>query len=366
MTKCSTKHDFLLAATALLLFATKAARAQRPSSHDLDLLDDLIVFGDSLSDVGNIFQASNNTIPDPTIYYKGRYSNGRNYVDFLADIISVNVSTANVYAWGGATTNNDYIAGGSTFLQVPVPSVNEQVAEYIDGLPHTLVPVFRNTTQYVVFAGFNDYWFWANRGTGVNLTDNYILDQVADLVTSNLLSSVNCLLSVGATRIVVGDLPPMVDLPDAADNKTDDQLYAYEYLTAKHNFLLKEKIEALTEVTALLEVRPTVRVFSAYAMYKELIADAPWSGYLAAPTVPCLDSNNTMCQDPFAFMGFDLYHPTTQTHHRLAQVVLAAMTDGEVENHEGSKKQAGTQHVPDHPRRALRGPTTASRKPGDD
>src|SRR5262249_12459629 len=48
------------------------------------LVGNLVVFGDSLSDAGNAALATGGALPDPTLYYHGRFSNGPIWVDTLA------------------------------------------------------------------------------------------------------------------------------------------------------------------------------------------------------------------------------------------------------------------------------------------
>src|SRR6478672_780719 len=68
----------------------------------------LIVFGDSLSDTGNDAIATRGAIPGPP-YAQGRFSNGPNYVDELAQNLGLS-STPSLAggtnsAFGGARTN---------------------------------------------------------------------------------------------------------------------------------------------------------------------------------------------------------------------------------------------------------------------
>ncbi len=43
----------------------------------------IVIFGDSTSDTGNVFELIDHTYPIPPDYWKGRYSNGPNWVDQL-------------------------------------------------------------------------------------------------------------------------------------------------------------------------------------------------------------------------------------------------------------------------------------------
>ncbi|HEY9665653.1 MAG TPA: autotransporter outer membrane beta-barrel domain-containing protein, partial [Coleofasciculaceae cyanobacterium] len=49
----------------------------------------MYVFGDSTSDTGNVFNASGRVLP-PFPYFNGRFSNGWNWVDYLAQDLNLN------------------------------------------------------------------------------------------------------------------------------------------------------------------------------------------------------------------------------------------------------------------------------------
>lgn len=48
---------------------------------------DLIVFGDSLSDTGNVARITGGLVPSEP-YYQGRFTNGPNYVDYMASALA--------------------------------------------------------------------------------------------------------------------------------------------------------------------------------------------------------------------------------------------------------------------------------------
>src|SRR5262245_1866124 len=87
----------------------------------------LVVFGDSLSDVGNISNATFGTNPGP-YYWNGRFSNGPVYTETLATGLGLPAmarSTAggNDYAYGGAQTT-----GTKGLSGVFIKDVDEQVS----------------------------------------------------------------------------------------------------------------------------------------------------------------------------------------------------------------------------------------------
>jgi phospholipase/lecithinase/hemolysin len=67
----------------------------------------LYVFGDSLSDVGTVFRATGGIYPPSPTYFQGRYSNGRVWVEYLADRLHLSSSQINNFARKGATTGSE-------------------------------------------------------------------------------------------------------------------------------------------------------------------------------------------------------------------------------------------------------------------
>ncbi|MEE9424508.1 MAG: SGNH/GDSL hydrolase family protein [Methylococcales bacterium] len=83
----------------------------------------VISFGDSLSDTGNLFQATGSPPPP---YFNGRFSNGPVWNEILTNNFGLSTPTPSLlggtnHAWGGAQTNS---AGN-------VPSTVNQVADFL-------------------------------------------------------------------------------------------------------------------------------------------------------------------------------------------------------------------------------------------
>src|SRR5262245_5890584 len=79
----STKTPWI--AVAVLAMITAALRRAQAGQ-----ISGIVSFGDSLSDVGNDFIASGGTQPaPPASYYQGRFTNGGNWLDYLAHDLHV-------------------------------------------------------------------------------------------------------------------------------------------------------------------------------------------------------------------------------------------------------------------------------------
>ncbi|MEO1069836.1 MAG: SGNH/GDSL hydrolase family protein, partial [Cyanobacteria bacterium J06638_6] len=98
--------------------------------------DGLTVFGDSLSDPGNLFALTGFFPPPP--YDQGRFSNGDLWVDYLADDIGLDSNLIQNFAFGGATTGRDNgldaLFESLTGVDPELPGLADQIDAYVAGL----------------------------------------------------------------------------------------------------------------------------------------------------------------------------------------------------------------------------------------
>ena len=137
------------AAAAALTLAAGAALAGAANAQSYNRL---VVFGDSLSDNGNLFLLSGGTQPPPPFYYQGRFSTGPVFVELLGFNLGryaagdSNAGSIN-YAFGGARTDlsgfppgmrtqlNAYLGGGGTFGANDLVSILGGANNIFQGLP---------------------------------------------------------------------------------------------------------------------------------------------------------------------------------------------------------------------------------------
>jgi phospholipase/lecithinase/hemolysin len=157
---------------------------------------EIVVFGDSFEDTGNVF--STFQMPPSPPYFEGRFSNGPVWVERLAsrlelpDLRPSELGGTN-YAWGGATTGS--IRGN---LSDFVDDVDAQVEKYVS----SKTP--RGDELFVLAGGWNDL----DQGQ-TNL----------QRIVQFLSSHVSVLASVGAKSFLVanvtrsaGDLAPQLNM----------------------------------------------------------------------------------------------------------------------------------------------------------
>jgi phospholipase/lecithinase/hemolysin len=158
-------------------------------------------FGDSLTDVGNVWTATKLFDPDHVKplcppYWNGRFCNGPNYADQLSAHFGLPAPTpsllgGNDYAWGGAGTAT------SGFSTLQTPNLGTQVTAYLDNLNGS--PIDPNRLV-VVWAGGNDPIYEGQTNYAQSVAN--IMDAVSRLVNQ-----------AGAKNILVNNLPALGNTP---------------------------------------------------------------------------------------------------------------------------------------------------------
>lgn len=248
-------------------------------------INQLVIFGDSLSDTGTVFQATNGSYPPDPPYFQGRYSNGRVWVEYLAERLGLAAGQINNLAYGGSTTS-----GGSNSL---VPGLLNQVRSF------TQTPQVNATALYVLWAGANDY-----------------LQGTSDAATpvKNIMDAVSALSQAGAKRVLVTNLPNLGQLPATRSGANAANLTA---LTQSHNQGLRRALKLLGQQQPELEVI----TLDANALYQAAITQPAQFGFTNV-TGACI-SGSSACSNPDQFLFWDGIHPTMTAHQILGKQAFA-------------------------------------------
>ncbi|MBD2438618.1 SGNH/GDSL hydrolase family protein [Nostoc sp. FACHB-110] len=287
----------------------------------------LYVFGDSLSDTGNIYKATNQAYPpssnyDPTQpgpynpsqpYYNGHFSNGPIWVEYLGnelglkptlytDLTTTPPTQGINFAFGGASTGID----NAVFPNQGLPGVLSQVGlftkPYLDN-NQKLDP----NALYTVWAGANDFLF--------------LDDKDAATPVNNISQALGLLAQAGAKNILVFNLPNLGALPAAKNGRDPITL---EQSTTAFNTGLATTIAALDKNYDL-----NIVSFDAYSLFDEVIHNPSIYGFNDV-TNPCLTRLDVCQQDPSKFLFWDDVHPTTFAHKLIADKALQAIKAQEV------------------------------------
>jgi uncharacterized protein YhjY with autotransporter beta-barrel domain/phospholipase/lecithinase/hemolysin len=198
----------LLASAACAALLATAAPAQRVKR--------IVAFGDSYADDGNLFELLG--IPRPAVYPNGRFSNGTNFVDTMAQILNVPVDN---FAIGGAFTNNGNINGPG------IPGFVTEYQSFLAGGGPAAFPrvtgTFSPSDLLVLSIGGNDaraYQFSAgqNPSAAVIATLSANAPSAAAGRVAEATAGLNALVGAGARNITflagdVGRLPEVQGRP---------------------------------------------------------------------------------------------------------------------------------------------------------
>lgn len=166
----------------------------------------MVVFGDSLSDTGNIFLATGGAIPTAP-YFNGRFSNGPVWVDTLATGLGLPAGAVASLAGG----NNYAFGGARTGTSASPPGVLAQIG----GLWAPSHPSADPNALYVVVGGGNDMRDARSAFQTNSAADQAGRQAAAAAAANNLLNGLGFLASVGAKNILLANLPDLGATPEA-------------------------------------------------------------------------------------------------------------------------------------------------------
>ncbi len=310
------------------MLAAAAAGVCLGASGPASAFSELVVFGDSLSDNGNLYKLSDvvsdlfplpglQAVP-PLPYYEGRFSNGKVAVEYLSTLLGVPLKN---FAVAGATTG----ATNPNFTSLPaVPildalkytGLSTQVSNY------TLALTLSGTTAdsnalYMVWAGANDI------SHASNLPATF--GSVIATAVNNIAGAVTSLYDKQARNFLLPLLPDLGATPRALG------LDAVKPGTASFLTLVSTQFnQALTNRFTQLAATWTDEQFYIYDTFSEQhrtmdLAEAAGNNVTDAcfdPSVPSLCANYGA-----SYYYFDEIHPTTSTHLALAQGMAALVPE---------------------------------------
>ena len=255
----------------------------------------VVAFGDSYTDTGNVYKVSRGTWPKSPPYYRGRYSNGPNWVDQLK------LFGVTSYAYGGATTDNNFVQGYAKFGSIPVPGVRQQIGIYVDGTKLNKINFAR--TLYILWAGGNDF---VNKPT---LTPPAIV--------ASLLNGVKDLLAVGAKHILVFNALPAQSIPASQGLAPSPVL---SYLTGLFNTALTAELAVIQQNNT----QASVNIFDINSLASKIIGRN--TSYFTNTVSNCWNSVNAttiikLCSNPEKYVFLDLQHFTSRVGELIADAV---------------------------------------------
>lgn len=250
-----------------------------------------IIFGDSLSDEGRIYQATNQQFP-PSPFYEGRFSNGPVWAEHLE-------GERMNYAFAGAKSDYTNMLTPKLGNVVDNTGLFAQIDKYFE---EDLARIDPSQAHFYISIGANDFLEMVE-GSGGDL-ERFIPD-----IVDNIIDSAKRLRSAGATDILLIGLPNLSKIPLANDMTLHEkQLIALASM--KFNKLLESQAQhhAFSYYDMDAFVNKIMKNFKAYGLTN--IEDA------------CFDEvNNIDCSNPEEYFFWDNKHPTEKVHQLFAQTL---------------------------------------------
>ena len=199
--------------TAAILFFSMMASATP--------LNQIVIFGDSLSDNGNLYEYLNHQLPLSPPYFEGRFTNGPVWIEDLIQTYYPNNSKEHLadYAFGGAGVLED---GDDELF-----TLDREMDSYFQAHHKTS----DEQSLYVVWIGSNNY---------LGVPDD--VEQSIGEVILGMKHGLQRLANNGAKNILVVNVPDLGRTPVARDMDAVERL---TYVVQRHNVLLDKLIVEL-------------------------------------------------------------------------------------------------------------------------
>jgi len=284
----------------------------------------IVVFGDSLSDTGNVahLTAAKYGIPVPSPiggnYTLGRFTDGydtipaaQNYFGVWVEQLSASVPShpevknsldgGTNYAYGfaltGGGTSTLTLAGGQ--VTVDVENMGRQISDYL-----ATHPKINSKTLFVVWGGANDV---------LNATSP---TQVVDAAIQETLD-IQRLIAAGATQILVLNLPPLGLTPRLNGSLVASQTASAA--AALYNSWLGTGVSVLNDFYRWRRV--SIYHVNVFSLFTQIVAN-PAAVSLTNTTSP---AQGNFAVNPDTYLFWDDLHPTTRGHSLVADAALKAL-----------------------------------------
>lgn len=290
------------------------------------------VFGDSLSDTGNLYALTKGAVPVSPPYSKGRFSNGAVWVQDLAALLRLGQVTPSLkgghdFAYGDAQTGPTLAHPGNSILDKAI-DLPAQLSAYQKAVPNP-----QPDALYALWIGSND----------VDALITGLLDHSHSLSSGDIKTDIN--QAVGNIGSVVDSLAKddmkhllALNVPDLSKNpraiaaaKTVDPsdpdavLATIQTLTKTFNSALQQELLSLAQHDGF-----QLSLVNTYTALDDIVADPRKYG-LTNVTDPCWTGNLTdsqsgsVCANPNDHLFWDDLHPTAAVQSIVATDALKAL-----------------------------------------
>jgi len=318
----------------------KSTKSANTSKCDKSQFSNMFVFGDSLSDRGNIASL-------PVGIPAGFFTNGKFAVEYIADELGIDLQMSNhlvALSTGNfdVVTGNNYAVGGARAIAKPDRFTDAPVQmQVFMAVQDGKVP---SDALYLVMVGGNDVLersyddrYRTDKGaTNPDKTDEEVFTEMTQIVKAIIDTLVQPLIDAGARDIVVANTPPVHMTSYATLNQPADRAANVEQAARFFNEELERaihEVECLNDMN-IVHYQQLTEIYTLSAKLG-LQSDSPCTiGFFGIPaSIPPISILNnapppsvwdTTCVLPDApgFASWDELHPTTAVHKLVAEQIL--------------------------------------------
>lgn len=248
----------------------------------------IVVFGDSLSDTGNLYKYFMHIMPKSPPYHKGHFSNGELWVEDLARKFNLDPTK-------GSQVKNYAVGGASAVLKVNGHQLPYNFREEIDMYDLEEYSKPRGNVLYVIWMGANDY-----------LGDRKNIDAAAKETATTIGQDIEHLIKDGGRLFLVPNLPNLGKTPYALDPKRPKNFSPdLTRLAQLHNQYLATVLQGLRDKYKNV----TIVAFDVASRFKDL-RESPQDYGLNNTTQACYQGGYTVFGAAMQAQGVSAALPT--------------------------------------------------------
>ncbi|MBL8488678.1 MAG: PEP-CTERM sorting domain-containing protein [Rhodocyclaceae bacterium] len=263
----------------------------------------LYVFGDSLSDNGNMFSFTGGASPSAAAgYWNGRYSNGPVAVETMARGMEVPLYDS---AYGGAKTGPNP-AGGADHINAALTPFQLGVLGQV-GRATAPAGSLDSSALYLLWGGPNDIFAMGATPPAVTV----------GTAVANMVQAAMQLYADGAKHFYV-PLMPDLGLTPASRAGGPVAMAGATALTDAYNAALRGALANVDAATPDMDIK----FFDSASFLRATVADPAGHGFTNV-TAPCIGGDCT------GYLFFDGVHPTALAHGQLGIAFAAAVPEPE-------------------------------------
>lgn len=200
--------------------------------------NEMVVFGDSLSDNGNLYLFMGELIPKSPPYFEGHFSNGPTWIEYIFSMYNKDWNPS-IKPYSHPELFRNFAVGGAGALIAPKEELPYSLEMEIELYKYQHYFADKSQVLYTILIGANNY---VKGPTNV--------DEITTNVINAIEDNIKKLIAIGASQFMIVNLPDMGKTPEAKANGISELL---TQLSTVHNEKLAKMNDALIAANPYLK-----------------------------------------------------------------------------------------------------------------